>query len=263
MLNSISENNLSLIKEALREHNYTHILIIDYASNVNTLLEFIADNISSNAKIKCLSEKNPSEQIDKIEIQEETISNWSLRDYITFFFGKSHASFKNHQPIYKKDVSRLHLWRRNYLKRFWKKRLIGSIRGQFRGHDIDLIFDSGPEKDHYGESPLIVRKIQFVENFICESKSSPRRVGCFISVGPRHQYIQTIIKNSKNAEFISIFSAGLFRTSAYETIKSFGKFYKGTNTSVYGKLVYSDHCLKIGAGKRELWVMNIRKGREV
>lgn len=263
MLNSISENNLGLIKEALREHNYTDILIIDYASDLNTLLEFIADNISSNTNIKCLSENNPSALIDKIDIQDEAISNWSLRDYITFFFGESQAAFKNHQPIYENDVPRLHLWRRNYLKGFWKKRLIGSIKGQFRGHSIDLIFDGGPEKDHYGESPLIARKIQFLENFMCEANAPSKRICCFIAVGPRHKYIQAIVNNSKKVGFISIFSAGLFRISAYESVRGCGKFYKGTNRSVYGKPVYSDHCLKIGAGQRELWAMNISKGVEV
>ena len=263
MLNSISDNNLGLIKEALIENKYTDILIFDCAANLADFLELIADNISSKTNIYCLSENQPNTLIEKIDVQKNNLSNWSLKEYVTFFFGKSQTSFNTHQPIYEHDVPRLHLWRKKYLKEFWRKRTIGSISGQFRGHYINLEFDSSPEKDHYGESPLIANKIQFLENFIHQAENPPRRICCFITTGPRHKYIQAIIKNSQKEEFISIFSAGLFRTSAYKTVQGYGKFYKGTNSSVYGKPVYSDHCLNIGAGKRELWTMTICNGVEV
>lgn len=144
----------------------------------------------------------------------------------------------------------------------------GKATCTYKEMKVSIYFDGGPETDHYGESPIIEDKIfQFVQITKQQLQKPNEKTGFFIAAGPRHEYLEHIFE-LEDADIISnfaVFVRGLFRPKAYAVTKrrNTGFFSEGTNISSAGKTVYSEHCLSIGAGQKELWhYININENND-
>jgi hypothetical protein len=76
----------------------------------------------------------------------------------------------------------------------------------------------------------------------------------FFIAGPRQIYIRKLLDlQPKN---FMVFATALFRPQALQAVEKIhgGTFLQGTNISKYGEVIYSDHCLSVGAGEKEVWV---------
>ena len=84
-----------------------------------------------------------------------------------------------------------------------------------------------------------------------------RRIGFFVVTGPRHQYIDRVLalETQGRLQNFAIYAAGMFRPESFKAVENVkaGAFSPGSNISIFNKIIYSDHCLSIGAGDKELW----------
>lgn len=296
MLRSVSQNNLEMMDAVIRQENFTDFVILDYAENLPSLIEHLLQTAPSVARILAFCEHQPSasflRQLQDLKIETRP---WPISDLRTFVSAPPSAGFEHHQPIYEGDISRLSRWQRLYaagpLKKVQKglealplpgfcmgvlnsicmntglliqtifhrlRPAYGTITGRYGNTAVTIHLDSGPEKDHYGENPLLGNRIKKFQTLLLEiGQDNTRHSAFFISAGARHLYIENIL-NTQDASSLShftIFCTGLYRPRAYAVTarRAGGQFYKGSNTDIYNKTVYSDHCLSVGAGDKELW----------
>lgn len=296
MLRSVSQNNLEMMDAVIRQQNFTDFVILDYAENLPPLIEHLYQVAPSVARIHAFCEHQPSAsflgQLQDLKIEA---SPWPISDLRTFVNPPPSTGFEHHQPIYEGDISRLSQWQRFYaagpFKKFQKRltslplpgfcmgvlnticmstglflqRLIprlrptyGTMTGRYGNAAVTIHFDSGPEKDHYGESPLLGKRMEGFQSLLRKiGQNSTRYSSFFIGAGARHLYIKDILdtQDANNLSHFTIFCTGLYRPRAYAITarRAGGKFYKGSNTDIYRQTIYSDHCLSIGAGDKELW----------
>ncbi len=292
MLINVSDNNLKKIEEIIQQHNFENIFLLDYAASIEPFLEYMLKVNPGVKRIFCLTEKSPKKRKDVLEFEEQP---WAIKDYIQFFTAKKRINFDDHVPVCEGDESRISKWRRQHamgpflrvsekIKSIIGNNLIARItdyllcipgivtlaffprlrkkrgRARFRrgSTDIQIIFDGGPEKDHYGESPLLEARFRALEEWVLDvAKNQNSKTGFFIITGPRHEYIEKILSFKKDSKIknFAIFACALFRTKPYEAVEKIGvgSFFAGSNVSIQKNPVYSDHCLSIGAGEKELW----------
>lgn len=292
MILNTSDNNVKTMESALRAFAPDCVVMIDYADNIQPFLDFFAF-CEKSPKFFFITENKPSREFLKNFKKSHVIErHWSFDDYRAFFFGRPRVYFHNHQAVYEGDTSRLAAWRKRYAmgpffsisERMRKilpfefarkiadgilaimgmiiqiiipslRKKSGRIDSEYKGKKISIYFDGSPEKDHYGESPIISEKLKRLEKTIlsCEQK----KIGFFIGSGPRHTYIEKILDLEEQGHLNNffIFAGGLFRPKTFEVTKrrKTGCFLEGSNKSMDGRPIYSDHCLSIGAGEKEIW----------
>ena len=290
MLYSISQDNIAKIENILKTRALDYVFLVDYAAHIETFLKFLSEQSPGTIKVFCHTEKEPH---PIAEATDWRISRkpWPLADYMKFL-SEDRIDFKGHTPVYDKDVSRLNGWRGQYMRGplnrisqaiharipnkmittatdfilglcgmtlqalippLRKKR--GTVTFRYRNIDAHVLFDDSPGRDHYGENPLLERKLSAFEKEILTLP--PDKTGFFIAAGPRHEYMKTVfdLEDSGKLNNYVLLVSGLYRPRAYKTTerRETGSFSKGNNVSIAGKAVYSDHCLAIGAGEKELW----------
>lgn len=296
MLRSVSQNNLEMMDAVLRQQNFTDFIILDYAENLPPLIEHLCRTAPSVARIHAFCEhKPPAPFLDRIKNLRTQSSPWPISDLRAFINAPTSAGFKDHTPIYDGDISRLRGWQSLYaagpLQRIDRKlqslklpgfcaRILnraclhagmhvqaiipglrpssGTITGTFGDSAVTICFDGGPEKDHYGENPLLIKRMEKLQTLLQETgQHSNRHSAFFIGAGARHLYIDKILnaQDAGSLHHFTIFCTGLYRPRALAVTaqRAGGQFYKGSNTDTYNQTIYSDHCLSVGAGDKELW----------
>jgi hypothetical protein len=285
MITTISDNNASKIGQELGSFRPKEAVIVDYGYNVLKFLDFLSQSDERPDKITFFCEVPPT--------YTSTVKRfpWSLNDLKEFFLARPPVGFENHKPVYDEDQPRLSRWRAQYaagpFQHIWNalyrrfrthkismlflsapvlvsgvllQLLVPNLRPQkgimtfdYKGIAVTLHFDGNPERDHYGESPLIKEKI---EKF-ADAVSNAGTLAIFIASGPRHLYLRKTfeLEDAGALKDFMVYCSGLYRPAAYKITeeRSAGLFYKGSNVSIENKVIYSDHCLSIGAGDRELW----------
>lgn len=296
MLRSISQNNLEMMDAALRQENFTDFVILDYGENLPSLIEHLCQVSPSVARIYAFCEhKPPASFMQRLKNLKTWEAPWSTAELRTFVTAPPSSGFENHTPIYEGDISRLPRWQSLYatgpfgkidrklstlpLPGFCKKIMshmftgagmllqtmipalrpsAGTITGTYGNTALTISFDGGPERDHYGENPLLKGRIQKLHSLLQDIGSNQSLCSAFfIGTGARHLYIEEIL-NTQDANRLSrftIFCTGLYRPRAYAVTarRAGGQFYRGSNTDIYNQTIYSDHCLSVGAGDKELW----------
>lgn len=292
MLRSVSQNNLEMMNAVIRQQNFTDFVILDYAENLPPLIEHLYQVAPSVTRIHAFCEHRPSAsflgQLQGLEIEAHP---WPVSDLRTFVNAPLSTGFEHHKPIYEGDISRLSGWQKLYAAGPFKKlqkRLAtlpgfsvlnifciragmflqalipglrptyGTMTGHYGNTAVTLHFDGGPEKDHYGENPLLEKRLKKFQDLLHEiGQDCTRHSAFFIGAGARHLYIKDILdtQDANNLSHFIIFCTGLYRPRAYAVTarRAGGQFYKGSNTDIYRQTIYSDHCLSVGAGDKELW----------
>ena len=287
MLRSISQNNLEVIQQYLSEGNFDAAVIVDYADNLDKALDFLVD-YPSISKIVCLTEKLPAFEMHNVVSH---ITPWSSQDYDVFLNGTGARREASLQAIYDGDEERLKKWRKDFslgpflrVHRFLERKLnnkslssvlesllkftglflqklIPSLRRRkgrvefMRGKaNITIFFDNGPEKDHYGENPLLKYKYEIFHSVVEDLNKNSMKTAYFFITGPRQIFIRKLL-DLQPKNFMA-FATALFRPQALQMVEKIhgGTFLQGTNISKDGDVIYSDHCLSVGAGEKELWV---------
>lgn len=292
MILNTSDNNVKAMEATLRTLMPDYIAIIDYADNIQPFLDFFTFH-EKTPKFFFITENAPSEKLLEILKKNHIVEKrWSLSDYRTFLLDRPRICFRDHQAVYEGDGSRLAAWRKRYaMGPFFSisekihrilpfkfagkiadvvlviigifslaivpslRKKSGHIDSKYKDKEISIYFDGSPEKDHYGESPTITRKLRQLEKIILSC--GQKKMGFFIGAGPRHTYIEKILDMEELGHLTNffIFAGGLFRPGTFEVTerRKTGRFLAGSNRSIYGRDVYSNHCLSIGAGEKEIW----------
>lgn len=134
----------------------------------------------------------------------------------------------------------------------------GFLKFSYKNIIVSVIYDDGPETDHYGESPIFSDKLDTFEHRAQEEASKTKSPIAFLFIsGARHLYIEKLLKleDQKKLQNFAIFGRNLYRPKSQDILnkRPKGFFLQGTNTTSSDEVIYSDHCLSIGAGDMELW----------
>lgn len=289
MLSSISQNNLEILVHDINQSKCERLVIVDYAADLNETLSFVKTTLPHINHVDYFCEYRPD--TSALNIVRENTKPWSLKIYKKFLFADNPVSFEDHKPVYSGDISRLGAWRTKYMLRpfgrivqkldnlnickkftniytrlFCAAGLVtqlcvpplrlkqGNIQANQQGLDINIYFNGSPEKDHYGECPLYQDSMDLFQNTV---KTDDKNTAIIVVTGPRHLYVQSCLEiiNQHKSNCLFIYACALYRpkTLKYFEDHNIGVFHKGSNISMNNMRVYSDHCLAIGAGERELW----------
>jgi hypothetical protein len=126
-----------------------------------------------------------------------------------------------------------------------------------KGDTIYLLSSYMPNKDHYGEAPLDISKRKEILSNIGAIIPKNENICALIASGARYRWYQGILNQIKNNSKKEIF---FFVLSAWRTLdkEKFwecegGSFIAGSNFTEAGNIIFSDHCISIGALDHELW----------
>ena len=126
-----------------------------------------------------------------------------------------------------------------------------------KGDTIYLLSSHMPNKDHYGEAPLDISKRKEILSNIGAIIPQNENVCVLIVSGARYRWYQEILNQIKNdlKKEIFFFVLSAWRTLDKEKFRECegGAFIAGSNFTGAGYIVFSDHCISIGALDHELW----------
>lgn len=262
------------------------------ASEVNNVVKYFYLQEHRFKKIYIYTEHKPICLPHNSFIIEDKQKPWGLVKFIRFLTAPNPIDFSEHVPIYDNDISRLSKWRRYYLigpftRLVNKTRALpifsviiefifcliglilklclpfmrpmeGKLCFSWENIEVCIFYDGGPETDHYGESPVFSDKLDIFEKHLTEEANKTEFPITFLFIsGARHLYIERLLKleDQKKLQNFAIFGRNLYRQKSQEILnqRPEGFFLAGTNTTSSGNIIYSDHCLSVGAGDMELW----------
>jgi hypothetical protein len=295
-MKSISNNLPPAIFALLQRKEIDILLLTSKVDMVIPSINFFLAQNTDLKKISILCSYKPDFstglKFPYSDIEEKT-EYWCASDYLGFIRARLPVELKNRNPLYEGDRSRLGFFKQRILMGslfgYYKKindsklpRILKSVlsiffsfvgmllkltlkserstRGYWQALVNDVIvrvyFDGGPDKDHYGESPIIIEKLAEMDSVITKDNALP--ICFFFMAGPRHYYIQHILNKEDKGEISNflLIAKEMYRPETAKVIfRRPGAYYiKGNNVDDSGSRIYSDHCLSIGADEKELWV---------
>ena len=132
-----------------------------------------------------------------------------------------------------------------------------------KGDIIYILRSSMHEKDHYGESPLDIWKLdQIIERCMGILRDCDN-LGVFIFIGQRVRWYKSIEKSVRKlrVSHTLFFILSAWRNSHKKELYGVpgGKYISGSNKNrAYGE-TFSPHCVEIGALDHELWYRELVK----
>tara|TARA_A100001011_G_C14312341_1_gene846204 strand:- start:476 stop:1390 length:915 start_codon:yes stop_codon:yes gene_type:complete len=228
------------------------------------------------------------------------IRSWSLKRYLKFLFKNNQLKIKLKRSLHDQDLYRLPKWKLKkllisrqllimanklfsfsnsfllnllilfpfilfsiFFLLFFKNLRSKIIDLEYQDHNKNRIFImsfDGPEKDHYGESPLLLEDLDYfyqsISNKFIKNKCSAFYLDLCSPILIKKNtdlFLKRLI-TLKNDFYILNGWRQSDKEFLFEIENS--SFIKGSNLSYTNTNIYSDHCIKIGALDHELWVNN-------
>lgn len=291
MIRNISANNIAFLKKlACPSHAW---VVVSKTEVFYELVEWLHSEPLITTDFLLLTCDQPKKEVRSILRSYE--SSWTASDYIRFIKGRIAKIPGNLPSLYEGDVprqpsfyaasffGRYGIKLPSSLKRVIRSTNIGqwvvcflvgkisALRPKYicteyssrKSSRILVCSDSTIEKDHYGENPLLKFRLFVLKKIVYTAWSEGKIPVVFIDVGPRWLYlrfIERLLKGMKGEQKgIQVILTGCYREMDRNACERIGlQFSEGSNVNVYGEIVYSNHCLEIGAGSYEIAIGYLR-----
>jgi hypothetical protein len=291
MIRNISANNISFLKKlASPSHKW---IVVSKSEVFYELIEWLHNEPLITTDFLLLTCDQPKKGVRILLKSYE--SSWTASDYIRFTKGRTAKIPDNLPSLYEGDgprqpsfyaasfcgryginlpsslknairsikvcqwlvcflVGRISMLRPKYICAEYSSRMTSRIL---------VCSDSTIEKDHYGENPLFKFRLFVLKKIIYTAWSEGRTPVIFIDVGPRWLYlrfIERLLKEMRGKQKgVHVIVTGGYRKMDRDECERIGlQFKEGNNVNAYGEIVYSDHCLEIGAGSYEIAIGYLR-----